>query len=362
MRIDLIQPTELGPSEIAAWHSMQEATPALANPFLSPEYSIAVGRLRQDSRIAVLTDGSCITGFFPFEKRRFSIGVPISGWLSACQGLIHAPGTEWNAQELLRGCQLVAWKFDNLIPTQKPFAPYHARTGPSPILDLSSGFDLYYTDLRSKKPHFCRELERKARKLGREAGELHVVCDSHDPLVLRTLMTWKSEQCRRTDHVDQFHQPWLRELLEDMLATRTKKLSGLLSVLYAGDKPVAAQFGLRNQSYLVGWYTAYDARYARYSPGIIHFMRMARELASTSIEAIDMGKGALKFTQSLKNGDILVSDGIVTAQSALGIAHDRWGRASRFAVNAVRQRPALHDALDELLRRSGVSSRTYGRL
>ena len=36
MRIDLIQPNELGPSEIAAWHSMQEATPTLANPFCRP--------------------------------------------------------------------------------------------------------------------------------------------------------------------------------------------------------------------------------------------------------------------------------------------------------------------------------------
>ena len=323
MQIDVIQPSDLGSSEIATWHSMQETTPVLANPFLSPEYAIAVGRLRQESRLAVLMEGSCIKGFFPFEKRRLGIGVPISGWVSACQGLIHAPGIEWNAQELLRSCQLAAWKFDNLIPTQKPFVPYHARTAPSPILDLSNGFELYYANLRSKRPHFCRELERKARKLARESGELNVVFDSRDPRALRTLIDWKSEQCRRTDHVDRFQQPWLRELLEDMQTTRTKELSGLLSVLYAGDQPVAAQFGLRNQSHLVGWYTAYDIRYARYSPGMIHFMQMARELASTSIETINMGKGSLRYAQSLKNGDILVSDGIVTTQSMLGTAHGR---------------------------------------
>ena len=176
MRIDLIQPNELGPSEIAAWHSMQEATPALANPFLSPEFTLAAGRLRQESRIAVLTDGACITGFFPFERRRFGVGVPISGWLSACQGLVHAPAAEWDAEELLRSCDLAVWKFDNLISNPKAFRALSSTNRPSPILDLSSGFDHYYTDspveaatflpgARTKDPQAWTRERRPARCL-----------------------------------------------------------------------------------------------------------------------------------------------------------------------------------------------------
>ena len=78
----------VGPDEIAAWHQMQKATPALADPFLAPEYAMAVGRFRPRSRVAVLTDGQSIVGFFPFEERRLGTGVPISGWLSACQGVV----------------------------------------------------------------------------------------------------------------------------------------------------------------------------------------------------------------------------------------------------------------------------------
>lgn len=362
MRVHLIHPNELGSSEIATWHAMQQATPSLANPFLTPEFAIAVGRLRPDSRVAVLTAGSCTTGFFSFEKRHFGVGVPISGWLSPCQGLIHAPGAEWDAQELLRGCQLAAWKFDNLIADQKPFASYHAGIGPAPILDLSCGFDAYYANLRSKMPHFCRELERKARKLGREAGELRIEYDSRDFRVLRTLIAWKSEQYRRTAHVNRFQRPWLGQLLETLLETRTDEVSGLLSVLYAGDQPVAAQFGLRDHSQLVGWFTGYDIRYAKYSPGLIHLMRMAGAAVSASITAIHMGKGARKYTRSLKNGDIAVSEGMVTTRSPLGIAHDMGDRASRLALNTVRQHPSLHKALDQFLRHGGLSSLTYGRL
>src|SRR5215468_8487022 len=110
MRVLLTRPGELGLSEVREWRAMQRATPSLNNPFLSPEYAMAVGSLRPESRVAVLTEGSRTIGFFPFERRRFRTGVPISGWLSSCQGVVHAPGAEWDAAQLLGGCGLAAWK------------------------------------------------------------------------------------------------------------------------------------------------------------------------------------------------------------------------------------------------------------
>ena len=64
MRISLIQPSELGLSEIQAWHSMQLETGSLANPFLCPEFSLGVGKVQSAARVAVLTEGSGIVGFF----------------------------------------------------------------------------------------------------------------------------------------------------------------------------------------------------------------------------------------------------------------------------------------------------------
>ena len=236
---------------------MQQATPSLANPFLSPEFAMAVGRFRPGARIAVLTEGQSIIGFFPFERRRLGRGVPICGWLTACQGVIHAPGAEWDPRELLRGCRISAWQFDNLIVDQKSFEAYHSAIVPSPIIDLSGGFEDYYTKIRVKSPRFCTELARRTRKLEREFGELRVVADSGDTSVLRMLMAWKSKQYQQTDCVDRFAQPWLVELLDILLATRSAQLNGLLSALYAGDQLVAAQFGLRTATLLVGWFTGY---------------------------------------------------------------------------------------------------------
>lgn len=106
MRVSVVRPGELGPDDIASWRAMQSSTPSLANPFLSPEFTVAVGEFRPSARVAVLSDGPDVVGFFPFERGRLGAGMPIAAGLTDCQGVIHAPGLEWDARELLRACRL----------------------------------------------------------------------------------------------------------------------------------------------------------------------------------------------------------------------------------------------------------------
>lgn len=210
MRVHTIRPAELGKGEIELWHQIQQTSPWSGNPFLSPEFSIAVGRFRPDSRVGVLMDGQRIAGFFPFEQRGLGVGVPLSGWLSGCQGVVHLPDAPWDAVGLVKGCGLAAWKFDNLIPDQKPFERYLSGTAQAPIIDVSGGFESYYAKVHAKAHQFCRELERKSRKLSREVGEVHMVVDTADPKPLSQLMAWKSDQYRRSNRFDRFNQPWMQ--------------------------------------------------------------------------------------------------------------------------------------------------------
>jgi CelD/BcsL family acetyltransferase involved in cellulose biosynthesis len=342
---------------------MQRATPSLANPFLSPEFAMAVGRFRPGAQVAVLTEGQSITGFFPFERRRLSTGVPICGWLTPCQGVIHAPGAEWDPRELLRGCRISAWRFDNLIADQQPFVAYHSEIVASPMIDLSGGFEAYYAKLRVKSPRFCRELARRTRKLEREFGKLRVMADSRDTNVLRTLMAWKSEQYRRADMVDRFAQPWLVELLDILLATRSVQLNGLLSALYAGDQLVAAQFGLRTETLLVGWFTGYEPSLGKYSPGLIHIKGLAAEMAAAGLRTIDMGGGAKNYyKETMKSCDSFVAQGVVTSRSMLGAAHHVRNALTWTARRTARRHPDLHFAANQILRRTGLSRQIWGRI
>ena len=222
------------------------------------------------------------------------------------------------------------------------------------MIDLADTFDVYCAKLQKKSPHFCQEHARKTRKLAREVGELRFVADSHDINIIPALMAWKSEKYRRSGTVDRFDRRV--DLLEVLLATRSDRLSGLLSVLYAGDQPVAAQFGLRAGTLLVGWFIGFDSRFRQYSPGLILVMQMVEELAAIGIEAIHIGRPA-HYKEIFKTHEILASEGIVTSRSALGAAHRARDASTRWA----RQHPSFYRATDKILRRSGVARLTYGR-
>jgi CelD/BcsL family acetyltransferase involved in cellulose biosynthesis len=341
----LSRPDELGQTEIAAWQSMQRATASLANPFLSAEFALAVGRFRPTARVAVLYDGPSIAGFFPFERRRLGAGVPICGWPGTlCQGLVHAPGAEWDPRALLRGCRLSIWQFDHLVAGQKPFERYQAATAPSPVIDLSEGFASYRARLEAKSPRFSRDIARRARNLARDVGELRFVADSRDVNLLRTLMAWKSEQYRRIAAIDRFDRPWVVGLLDCLHQTRGNHVNGVLSALYAGDQPVAAQFGMRSGNVFAGWFTAYDPRFAKYSPGLIQFLRMAEELAAAGVHVIDLGEGAAAWKERLKSYDIVVGSGIVTGRSVLAATHRVSRSTAERAGRALFHHPRLYHA------------------
>jgi CelD/BcsL family acetyltransferase involved in cellulose biosynthesis len=359
VKIVLVSPGELGGAEVAVWQAMQRATPILGNPFLSPEFAAAAGRYRPNARVALLMDGPSIMGFFPFEKRSFGVGVPIGGWVTPCHGVVHAPGVEWSPRQLLRGCQLSAWQFDNLVAYQRP---YQTALVSTPMIDLADGFAAYRKELWEKSPRFCRELARKGRKLAREVGDVRLVTDTRDTSLLRTLMGWKSQQYRRTGCVDRFEFPWVTGLVDDLLASRGEHVSGLLTVLYAGEHPVAAQFGLRSGPLLVGWFTGFDVRFRKYSPGLLHLRMLAEELPAAGIDLIDMGKGSKSFVQIFKSHDSYVAEGILTSHSPLGRAHGVRNTATQWATRTIRQHPGLHDAADMLLRRTGASRVIYGRM
>lgn len=320
---------------------------------MCPEFSIAVGNFRPQALVAVLYDGPEIAGFFPFERRGLGTGVPIGAGLNYCQGLVHAPAAEWDPRELLRGCRLSAWQFDNLIAGQQPFSRYTFTVEPAPFIDLTGGFEVYEKKLRIRSPKFCRELGRKARRLEREAGELRFAVDSRDISGLRTLMAWKAAQYRESARLNFFDRPWVVEFMDQLFSIKTDHFSGLLSVLYADEKVIAADFGLRCGHLLGAWFSAYDLRLRRDSPGMIQHLRMAEQAAGLGVQVIDMGAGLQEFKETLKSGDQFVGAGLVTRSPLSACAHRARGAATEWARRQVKRHPPLFRAADGLLRHYG---------
>jgi CelD/BcsL family acetyltransferase involved in cellulose biosynthesis len=353
VQISMARPSELGPGEIAAWHSMQLKTESLGNPFLCPEFAVAVDSFCSNARVAVLADGPEIVGFFPFQQRRLGVAVPIGYGINDCQGLIHAPDLEWDPPELLRACKVSVWHFDHLAEGQRPFERYATAVAPSPAIDLTDGFAAYQEKLRAKSPQFCKDLARRTRKLEREAGELSFTVDSRDLAELRALMRWKSGQYHRAGWADIFDRPWIVDVVDYLFSTHGDRFGGLLSVLSAGGTPVAAHFGLRSGHVLAQWFPAYDTRFSRQSPGLIQHLRMAEETAALGIHLIDLGKGAERYKQTLKNHDLFVAEGMAARAPLQAAVHRARLSAVSWAGPRIRQNPHLFRAADRLLRHYG---------
>ncbi|HUZ54526.1 MAG TPA: GNAT family N-acetyltransferase [Streptosporangiaceae bacterium] len=348
-----MRPADLGSAEIDAWHAMQNQGDSLANPFLSPEFTVVIGRSQPAARVAVLTESSGPVGFFPFERGRLGAATPIGAGLSDCQGLVHVPGFDWEPAGLLRGCGISAWHFDHLVAGQQPFARFQAATAASPVMDITGGFGAYCEGSRARSPRFWRDLGRKTRKIEREAGALKLAVDAADVEDLRTLMSWKSDQYQRTGRSDRFDQPRIVEVVENLMAYRSGAFRGVLSILYAGGTPVAGHFGIAYGGVLAEWFPAYDTRFAKYSPGLIQLVRMAEEIGTLGVCSIDLGKGEMRYKEELKSYDLTVAEGTVTRPSALAAVH--WAAAAppRWAVRRIRQHPGLYSAADRVLKGVG---------
>lgn len=357
MRYDVVAPAELTPGEIDRWRALQAATPTLRTPFLSPEFTRIVARFRPRTRVAVVSDGGEIVGFFPFEHGPLGRGLPVAPGLSDAQGVVHADDAAWDAREMVRACGLAVWEFDHLVAGQRVLDEYRTTEAPSPVIDLSGGFDPWHAAVRERSSR-VRDLPRRARRLEREHGPIRFVLEDGDAAALETVLEWKSAQYQRTGRSDRFARPWIRGLVHQLQGERDGAFRGCLSLLYAGDELVAGHFGLRDHGVVPTWFPAYAPSMGRYSPGLLLHLAMARAAAADGVALIDMGRGAKTYKDELKSGEGTVAEGRVARR--VPTAALAWARTApvRSARRAVDRNPRLYGVADRVLRARGRWART----
>ncbi|MEW2549228.1 GNAT family N-acetyltransferase [Streptomyces sp. NPDC047002] len=354
VRIRVVAPGRLSEREADAWRALRAKSGAPGNPFMEPEFTRAVGRVRPAARVAVITEGregadwtegpgAAVepAGFFPFEAGPLGRGRALGLGVSDSQGAVLRPGLRLAAGELLRACSLAAWEFDNLEEGQTSLMAGAVGEFESPVVDIGDGFAAYEAALRERSPKFHRTTTAKDRRLGRQVGEVRFVFDERDPAALAQLMAWKSAQYRRTGRRDRFAKEWIRDLVRLLAGTRSAGCSGVLSVLYAADRPIAAHFGLRSRTVLSCWFPAYDTAFAKYSPGLVLHLRMARAAAAEGIGTLDLGRGAAEYKDSLKTGGLTVYEGAVVRPGPRAALYRLSREPGRRVHGFVRDRPGL---------------------
>ncbi|MFI6940406.1 GNAT family N-acetyltransferase [Streptomyces sp. NPDC050418] len=354
MDISIHRPQELAGGLRKAWHEAMDESPLYANPFLAPEFAAGIGRHRPAARVAVLRQAGEPVGFFPYERGPLGVGRAIGLGLSDSQALVHRPGVAWNPRQLLRECGLAVFEFDHLVAEQRPFAPYVTGTFASPVVDLEPADAPYAGWLRATYPGLAKTTLKKERRLARDIGELRFVYDERDPAMLRQLMEWKSAQYRRTGRMDRFAKPWIVALVEDLFEVREEHFTGVMSVLYAGERPVAVHFGPASRTVFAAWFTTYDPELHYYSPGLMMHLRMAEAAGRQGVQVMDFGRGDKTYKDWLKTRELRVAEGFAHRPHPVATALRTWRRPVRGLRNTVNAHPRLREPADRLLKAAGA--------
>ncbi|MFF3501386.1 GNAT family N-acetyltransferase [Streptomyces sp. NPDC003247] len=354
-RIDVVHPDDLTPGDLGLWNELRTTTAAVANPFMTAQFTRAVGRVRPDTRVAVLRRKPEPVGYFPYQRGRWGHGRAVGLGVSDCQGaILHPDGVRLDPQHLMRACSLTAWDFNHLESGQGIFLPYATGRFASPVVDLTGGFDQYENHLRAQARGFLKATLAQERRMSRRLGPLRFVHDERNPAALRTLIAWKSAQYRRTGRRDPFAQRWITELVHLLSGTTSPDCSGILSVLYAADAPVAAHFGLRSRTVLSCWFPSYDRTVATFSPGRVLYLRMIEAAAASGIHLVDFGRGDAPYKNSFKTGDLVVHEGALRTPGPGAALHWLRREPKRFVHGLLRDQPALKRAAVRTLRAVGT--------
>ncbi len=350
MKVTFAPAALLKPVQLQLWAEIQRADARYDSPYFCPEFTLALSAVRDDVEVGLLWSREELVGFFPYQRFPGNVGKPAGLDMSDFHAAVVREGTHWQADELIRGCNLVSWSFHHLSAWQSQFQDHQLETMISPYIELTGPFPSSDSGSARVGPGGFHDFGKKWRKFCREVGPLRFVHDIPDGeqsnALFETLINWKRSQYLRTGVVNIFADPWRRALLERILKGQIPQggsddFGGVMSALYVGDRPVAIHLGLRSRTVLHSWFPVYDPEFAQYSPGLLMFCELCKAAAADGFKRLDLGKGTTRFKTSLMTGSTLVAEGAVDRRALHRNARKIWYQTCDW-IRGSRLRPLAH--------------------
>ena len=309
--IEVLSPADLSVAFVERWRRFQNQRYSLQNPFLCPEFTLAVSSVVEGVRVAVIRIGGRIVGFFPFQLVDKQRAGPVAPGFNDGQGVIGDTSAERSIGDLMRGCELTEWHFDQLLAEQQQFTPYHSRMWFSALIDLRRGVKSWRHTLQDAGRRQVEQLERKRRRLEREHGQVSLHAHVGDCGVLKQLLEWKGAQWARSGVADKFTKTWVDGMMHALLPIQHAGFASMLTVLELEGQPIAMHYGLRSQSIWSYWTTVYDRTWREYSPGLLMLLMMAEAAPRLGLSFIDLGMEDFLYKRRLMNASVPVAAGVV---------------------------------------------------
>jgi CelD/BcsL family acetyltransferase involved in cellulose biosynthesis len=334
--IDVVRPSALRPSDVAAWLACQAGDPAFASPFLSPHWALMVEQaqagLRGSVQVAVLREGLEPVGFFP-TRVLGSTAMPVGAPMCDYQALVARAGVRIDAKRLVEALGVKRLDFSHMLAEQPTFRPFARGAATSYVIDVSGGYQAYAAERRQAGTDVLKDIDKRRRKVAREVGPLRFQPMANCPEAFEFLLDWKRRRYLSTGQPVIFDAPWTVALMRALHDVRDGDFGGALFTLYIDDRPAAIHFHLRGAATLHAWIIAYEPAFERYSPGLILFQEILRWMDGTPFTTFDLGAGDYRFKQRLANARRSVSHGFVGRPSAASLV-----REAQYGMRAAAER------------------------
>ncbi len=277
MQIDVLHPSELPASAMAAWRAMQRAGGGWDLPFLSPCWARSVELAQsarkgggRDVRVAILSEAGEPRAFMPAQVGRIT-ALAAGGAMSDYEGLVGDPGPGFDVTRLVRALGVSRYDFSHVPAEQDAFARFARGGSVSWVVDAPDGYAAYAERRRADGVSALKEIDRKRRKAEREVGPTVFTARSTCRDDFERLVALKRSQYRATGQTDVLSAGWTLKLLDDLFALDLPGFGGALFTLHIGEALAAAQFHLMGETTIHTWMVAHEAAFERYSPGLLLF-------------------------------------------------------------------------------------------
>lgn len=317
--VETLHPSLLSAEDVALWRSLAVAEGAFANPLLGPDFTQAVGKVREDARVAVVRRAGETLGFLPYHRRPGGLARPIGSPLSDYHGLVCRPDTGLDLAQVLRAADVSVFRYTGLVDPHHvfPASPDTDRT--AYVIDLTgTTAEAYLEAVRAESPKKIKNYRRLDNKLDREVGPVRLVAGDLSREAFNLLIDWKREQLARTGGHDFLRADWTRELMADLFSARDGDFRGLMINLYAGDTLVGGHFGIRLGEVYHPWIASTNPEHAAWSPGQIFFLRAIAAMPELGLTRYDLGPGHDHYKRAYGLNTVTIGEGAVTASSIGG--------------------------------------------
>ena len=320
LSVDLLVGDTLSDEIMTCWNSICDSEPRLASGYFRPGFYCAVCQVRNDVELAVLRQGECVIGFWPFQRMPQGVARPVGGMFNDFNGVIACGNLrQLELTTVMRQCGLRFAAFHALIDQGLNLHRHSFARLASPFVNLSGGTGDYQRWLR-KNSLAIRKQPQKRRRMERDLGPMRFEFDVPDKTVLEQAIRWKREKFRQTRTFDILSVGWTANLLREVCNTNDVGFRGIVNGLWAGDELVAAHIGFISGNVLHYWFPAFSQTHGRYSPGTQLLLGVIDQCQANGISHIDLTFGPSPLKDRFANDHHFVEACCITEDSVRAFA------------------------------------------